>query len=191
MNIRFVSSKGKIRETISILSEYKVKVIPVQERLVEIQIEDTNDLLRDKVVKAFSLTGRPVFVEHTGLYLDALNGLPGGLTRVFWERIGEERFCNLFGKCSTPGVTAKTIIAYSDGRKIYPYFSGEVRGQIAENPAGDGGFGWDRIFIPDNGDGIKTFAELGDEKNKISMRRIALNKFGEFLTRGEQCRSME
>jgi XTP/dITP diphosphohydrolase len=58
-------------------------------------------------------------------------------------------------------------------------FEGEVHGKISSEPRGSRDFQWDCIFIPD-GEKL-TFAEMGEKKNDISMRRRALEKFAEFL----------
>jgi XTP/dITP diphosphohydrolase len=175
----FVSTGSKFDEARKILARHGVTVVQVSKRLTELQVEDVEVLLKDKVLQAFEITGRPVFVEHTGLYLDALNGLPGGLTRLFWERLEEERFCKLFGGSR---VTAKTAVAYCDTRTIHPLITGEATGRVADAPAGDGGFAWDRVFIPDDSEAAgRTYAQIGPDKDEISMRRKALDAFAEFL----------
>jgi XTP/dITP diphosphohydrolase len=78
----------------------------------EIQTEDMEALVADKVIRAFDKIRRPVFVDHTGLQLESLDGFPGGLTEIFWERLKNERLAQLFG--NSP-VTAVTLIGYCDG----------------------------------------------------------------------------
>lgn len=180
--LRFLSgNKEKIREVEEILGPKGVTVIPFHEDIHELQTEDSTALIRDKVLKAFKAVGRPVFVEHTGLYLDALNGLPGGLTRIFWDRLEGDNFAKLVQGLASDKVKAKTMIGYCDAKRVY-YFEGEVSGTVPAAPAGARNFQWDCVFVPD-GYG-QTFAELGAKKNEISMRRIALNKFAQFLTDG-------
>jgi XTP/dITP diphosphohydrolase len=137
----------------------------------EIQTEDMETLVADKVIKAFDKIRRPVFVDHTGLQLESLDGFPGGLTEIFWERLKNERLAQLFG--NSP-VTAVTLIGYCDGKSIRT-FRGEVKGMIAPAPRGPAGFQWDPVFIPEGHS--ETFAELGRKKNDISMRRLAINRF--------------
>jgi len=97
MRLRFLSSNSnKIAETRSILSCAGFELIPVKKKLEEIQSENVELLVRDKCIKAFRLIGRPVFVEHTGLFIDALNGFPGGLTQIFWDNLGARRVSKLF-----------------------------------------------------------------------------------------------
>jgi XTP/dITP diphosphohydrolase len=144
-----------------------------------LQTEDPKLLVRDKALKAFEYLGEPLFVEHTGLYLDYLNGLPGGLTQIVWDRLEADRFAQLFGTTDDK-VLARTVIGYVDGKKCH-FFEGEISGRISSQPRGPRGFQWDCVFVPEGFD--KTFAELGDKKNEISMRKQALDKFAGFLRR--------
>jgi XTP/dITP diphosphohydrolase len=179
MEIRFVSSNvHKIKEVEAILNPVGVQVVPSKIKIEEIQTEDVQKLVRDKLLKAFARIGRPVFVEHTGLSLLGLNGLPGGLTQIFWDRLEADAFTQLVGSLNSQAVTAKTVIGYCDAQTVH-YFEGEVIGTVPALPAGARDFQWDCVFIP-NGH-THTFAELGSQKNQISMRRIALNKFADFL----------
>ena len=76
---------------------------------------------------------------------------------------------------------AKVIIGYSNSVGEISFFEGNTKGTIVA-PRGTEGFGWDPIFQPEGYE--KTFAELGvEEKNKFSMRRIAVEKVKEFLNK--------
>jgi XTP/dITP diphosphohydrolase len=178
MRLRFLSSNpNKVTEAKAILSPAGFELIAVAKKLEEIQSDNVEFLVRDKCIKAFRLIGRPVFVEHTGLYIEALNGFPGGLTQIFWDTLGAERVAALFGKEDGLAI-ARTRIGYCDGRCVHQ-FEGEVSGKLARKPRGDTSQ-WDCIFIPEGS--TKTFAEMGERKNEISMRRKALDQFAAFLT---------
>jgi len=182
INIRFLSgNKFKIQEAQLILEKQGINIIAFNEKIEELQTTDTKKLVKDKALKAFKKIGKPIFVEHTGLYLEYINSLPGGLTQIFWDSLESDKFSELFGKSSNPKAIAKTIIGYCDGKKFH-YFEGEIAGKISDVPKGDKSFQWDCVFIPDGFD--ETFAELGDKKNDISMRRKALDKFAEYLSGG-------
>lgn len=179
MDIRFLSSNlHKIGEVAAILESSGVRIVPSSIKIEEIQTEDVKRLVRDKVLKAFERIGRPVFVEHTGLHLPGLNGLPGGLTQIFWDNLQADSFALLVKNLNSQAVTAKTVIGYCDSKTIH-YFEGEVSGRVPAIPAGPRDFQWDCVFVPDGY--MKTFAELGDKKNEISMRRKALDGFAKFL----------
>ena len=179
MKIRFLSRNDhKVKEVKKILEPVGIDIIPVERKIEELQTEDVDRLVRDKVIKAFNGIGRPLFVEHTGLYLDGLNGLPAGLTQIFWDKLEADKFAALVQRLTSPVVTAKTVLGYCDGRQIH-LFEGAVQGKVPAAPAGPRDFQWDCVFIPDGY--TETFAELGDKKNDLSMRRKALNAFASFL----------
>lgn len=183
MEIRFLSSNvHKIREVEAILEPVGVIIIPAPIKIEEIQTEDVKRLVRDKVLKAFECIGRPVFVEHTGLHLSGLNGLPGGLTQIFCDRLQADSFVNLVKNLGSHLITAKTVIGYCDSRMMH-FFEGEVSGTVPDAPSGPRDFQWDCVFIPDGY--TQTFAELGDKKNEISMRRLALDQLADFLRRSK------
>src|SRR5438046_8826029 len=113
-DIRFGSrNEFKLQEAAAILAVAGVKVIPLKIRLDELQTEDTARLVKDKTMKAFIEVGRPLFVEHTGLYFTHLNGLPGGLTQVFWDTLTADRFAHLFGEAKDTRGEARTVIGYA------------------------------------------------------------------------------
>jgi XTP/dITP diphosphohydrolase len=169
----------KHAEMRSILSPHKLDVQQLQARIDEIQTEDMEKLVEDKTLKAFEAIKRPVFVDHTGLTFDLLEGLPGGLTEIFWNKLKNRKIAELIGQSSNPKVTARTYIGYCDGRKVYT-FVGTISGTVPREPRGPEGFQWDPIFVPNGHE--ETFAEMGAEKkNEISMRRKALDSFISFL----------
>lgn len=71
-------NQHKVAEVQRILAPIGVEVLSVSRKIEELQTEDVDRLVRDKLTKAFEAIGRPLFVEHTGLYLSGLNGLPAG-----------------------------------------------------------------------------------------------------------------
>lgn len=124
------------------------------------------------------------FADDSGLSVDALNGEPG----IFSARYaGEpsnsqrntEKLLDALKNISNRKAQFTCVIAVIlDGQPHF--FEGVIHGTITETPYGEGGFGYDPVFIPDGYD--KTFAELpADIKNKISHRAIALEKFKQFL----------
>jgi XTP/dITP diphosphohydrolase len=182
IELRFVSSNQlKIDEAREILGAQDIDVVPSKLKIDELQTTDTAKLVNDKLLTAFRSIGRPLFVEHTGLYLEHLSGLPGGLTQIFWDSLLADRFAELFGKLSPNNrVIARTSIAYCDGKQIHN-FEGEITGQITDVPRGPRDFQWDCVFQPDGYS--QTFAEMGSQKNKISMRRAALDRLAEYLSK--------
>ena len=108
MEIRFVTKNPhKVKEVEAILGDIGVSIVHAPIKIHEIQTEDIQDIVRDKVLKAFNEIGRPLFIEHTGLYIDSLQGFPGGLTQVFWDKLEADNFSALLGKLDNTEVTAK------------------------------------------------------------------------------------
>lgn len=175
MEIRFVSgNQFKIEETQKILGHDGVTVIPFDIKIEELQTLDVRRLVKDKLLKAFRKIGKPLFVEHTGLYIAYLNDFPSGLTQIFWDKLQKEKFSEIIGNLSNTKTIAKTVIGYCDGKKLF-FFEGEVEGEIINTPKGDTTFQWDCVFKPKGKK--ETFAEMGDRKNEISMRKKALIEF--------------
>jgi XTP/dITP diphosphohydrolase len=179
MKIRFVFSDPDILgEAREILEPAGLEVVPCELQIEALRSEDMHSVVADKLLSAFRLIGKPVCVEHTGLFIGSLNDFPAGLTNVFWDRLLGDRFSRIIGHLDDPSAVARTLIGYCDGRKKY-FFEGAVEGRIADHPAGDAAFGWDCVFIPEGQ--TRTFAELGPDKHRWSMRRRALDAFVAFL----------
>lgn len=179
MKLLFLSSNPyKINEIGSLLKLFAVDLEAVSTKIHEIQSEDMKEIVFDKAIKGFREIGRPFFVEQTGLYIKDFANLPGGLTQIFWDSLQADKFCEYFSKTRTSIVTATTVLGYCDGKNIH-IFEGQIDGVIVPEPRGDSAFQWDCVFQP-NGY-TQTFAEMGDMKNEISMRRIALEKLKDFV----------
>jgi non-canonical purine NTP pyrophosphatase (RdgB/HAM1 family) len=155
--------------------------------MIELTIPDIQDmnielLTRKKIEYVHHLLpNRPFFVEHTGLIVDAWNGLPGGLTGQFMDTVGYAGICKMLEgyKDEEHMARIKTVLGYSYNKNIH-IFEGSVTGRITEEPRGNTGFTFDHIFIPEGCS--QTYAELGSEiKNQISMRRRAANSFAQYL----------
>ena len=126
--------------------------------------------------------GYDCFADDSGLEVDALDGAPGVYSARYSGGGSEENMTkllhNLTGK-SERGAQFRTVIALLIGEDTR-MFEGIVRGTIIEERRGEGGFGYDPIFVPEGYD--KTFAELGSEiKNRISHRAQAVEKLAEYL----------
>ena len=125
----------------------------------------------------------PFFVEHTGLIIDAWMGLPGGLTQIFMDTVGNEGICKMMTAYAGQDriARARVVIGFFHHTTKIQWFQGEVTGTIAPRPKGQLNFGWDPIFVPDEGDG-RTYGEMTlAEKNATSMRKRAVATFAPFL----------
>jgi len=153
-------------------------------------IEDGQTLEENSLKKAKELsvfTGLPALSDDTGLFIEALNGQPG----IYAARFAGEKCTygdNVRKVLSLmAGVAAvsrkaifRTVITLYNPAQGVKQVSGEVVGFITEKIHGDGGFGYDPIFMPEGFS--KTFSEMTlDEKNQISHRGRALQKARQLL----------
>lgn len=163
MNVYFVTvNTYKANEVETYLADCGFDLQIVPHRIQEILHIDLTEIVKDKVLKAYRDLRLPCVVEHGGLQIDALSGLPGGLSKVVWDTVGD-RLCSFLRPGDPRTATAKSVIGYCDGKRVHT-FSGETRGQISECGRGDYKFQWDPIFIPDGA--TETYAEMGFPRKK-------------------------
>lgn len=176
MQITFVTgNQGKYEEAKQIISDLLQQDID----LIEIQGIDPKPIIAHKLSEAQNILTGSIIVEDTSLYIEGLNGLPGPQIKWFMKTIGNEGIVKIANSFGNTKATAKVVIGYSDEQGKVEFFEGSIDGEIVA-PRGDNGFGWDPIFQPTGLD--KTFAEMTqEEKNQISMRKIAFQKLKDFL----------
>jgi len=184
MELIFVTGNiEKLREVADILGkDFNIsgKVID----LPEIQDLDAEKIVFNKAQSAFDLINKPIIVEDTSLYIKGWNGLPGPFNKWFMRTVGNEGIIKMLSGYNDRSALAETIFAYHDTKEI-KIFKGIVKGSISDTIRGEGGFGWDKIFIPDGLE--KTQAELSSsKKNKISARKRALEKLKAYLLKNEK-----
>lgn len=170
MNTLIIASgnQGKIAEFSRLLGRH---IDGKKISLPEIQDTDVRAVAKAKAEAAYAQLGTPVFVDDTGLYIDAWGNLPGALIAWFLDNVGNNGIIRMLEGWDNRQARVVTALGYCDehGSQV---FVGELRGVIAESPRGDNGFGYDPIFIPESAN--KTFAEMTDaEKDAISMRARA------------------
>ena len=151
---------------------------------LEIQSDDTAEVARFASADAAKKYERPLIVEDTGLFIDALGGFPGPYASFVFRSVGSEAILRLLGGRGEEErrATFWSAVAYCEPQGVPRVFRGSIVGAIARRAAGRGGFGFDPIFIP-AGDSL-TLAQLSiDEKSRISHRAEAATKFGEWYVR--------
>ncbi len=205
MKIVFATgNSGKLREASEILGEGFELVTPQQVGIEEDIPETGNTLRANSLQKAqylFDRCGCDCFADDTGLEVDALGGAPGVYTaryagegkdfnanmdKVLYELQvleGEAHMAADLGLSVKPfsrRARFKSVITLIiNGRKHF--FEGVLEGTIARVKSGNGGFGYDPIFIADEYPG-KTLADISEEqKNEISHRGKALRAMAQWL----------
>lgn len=189
MKILFATGNAhKVEELEYILKDTSVKIVPPYEFGLTGDIEETGDTLEENaIIKAryyYDTLKVSAIGEDTGLEVSALNNAPGVKTARY---AGDQRdsldnmkllLSNLENK-EDRTARFRTVVAFIHDERVH-LFEGIVNGRIGKELRGDGGFGYDPIFIPDGYE--ISFAQMDDEvKNKISHRSRAVNKWIAYL----------
>ena len=178
-------NRHKIEEMEAITAPFGMTLMTKAEAGVgDLDVEETgttfeeNSLLKARAI--MEATGLPAIADDSGLEVDALDGAPGVYSARFSGEGATDESNNLKllqlmegvedGKRTGRFVSVITL-CYPDGRTLTA--RGECPGSINRSPLGDGGFGYDPLFVPDGFK--KTYAQLtAQEKNSISHRARAL-----------------
>ncbi|MDQ4090272.1 MAG: RdgB/HAM1 family non-canonical purine NTP pyrophosphatase [Actinomycetota bacterium] len=175
------ANPDKTRELAALLQGFEV--VPRPAGLPD--VDETEDTLegnaRLKAVAVMQATGEPAVADDTGLEVDALGGWPGvyaaryaGPGATYADNVAKllEELAGVAGAARTARFRTVAVARFPDGREVVA--EGWVRGTIADAPAGEGGFGYDSVFVPAGGDG-RTFAQMSQaEKAAVSHRGRAL-----------------
>ena len=174
-------NKEKIKETQQILTNFKI--ISLKELEINIDFEESENTFKKNAIKkaqtiAKKLDGKLCIADDSGIQIEYLNGFPGVYTKRWHSGTDRERNLAIIEKLKgvpkeQRKITFITAIALSNGIKTICK-EGKIEGLVVEKVRGNNGFGFDEIFELKNG---QTLAELSqEEKNKISARKIALEK---------------
>lgn len=187
------ANPDKVAEIAAVLDDSGVELSPRPTDVGDV-VEDADTLEGNARLKAIAIaeaTGHAALADDTGLEVDALDGAPGvhsaryagedatygdntALLLAELERVGAR---------TRPARRARfrtvVLVRHPDGTEQVA--EGVVEGTITVAPRGEGGFGYDAVFEPDEGDG-RTFAEMTpNEKHAISHRGRALRRLAETL----------
>ena len=184
----------KAAELAELLAALAVQVVPRPAEVPDV-VEDGDTFLANARLKAVALaaaTGEAALADDSGLQVDALDGAPGvhsaryaggsasdadNVDRVLSElaRVGAEDPAARVAR-----FRCVLVLRRPDGTELVA--EGVVEGHLTDAPRGEGGFGYDPVFVPAEGDG-RTFAEMTTtEKQAISHRGRALRALVADLT---------
>jgi XTP/dITP diphosphohydrolase len=173
------ANPGKVVEIEGLLGD-RVELVPRPADVPDV-VEDADTLEGNARLKAVALvtaTGLPAVADDTGLEVEALGGAPGVHSARYAGEEGDavrnvaKLLAELAGRPDPADRRARfrtvALLRWPDGRELVA--EGTVEGAIAPARSGDGGFGYDPVFVPD-GAGGRTFAELTlPEKQAVSHR---------------------
>jgi XTP/dITP diphosphohydrolase len=179
----------KVRELRALLSPHEVVPLPPG---VELPPETGESFADNAILKAraaANATGRPALADDSGIEAAALGGAPGVRSARYAgeEATDEENLAKLLHEVPAEGdrrVAYACVLAYAAPGGELRLFEGRCEGELAREPRGSGGFGYDPVFVPADAGGGRTMAELTpEEKDAISHRGRAARAFLRWLER--------
>jgi XTP/dITP diphosphohydrolase len=182
------ANPGKVAE-IEQLMPQGVSLLPRPTSVADV-VEDASTLVGNARLKARAIvdaTGCPALADDTGLFVDALNGLPGVRTARYAGEEATDADNKAKLLAALENSTARScrfitavVVLWPNGDEVV--VEGVCEGSIALRETGTSGFGFDALFIPVAGDG-RTFAEMqAAEKNAMSHRGKAFVELAKVLT---------
>jgi XTP/dITP diphosphohydrolase len=187
-------NEHKLRELRGMLPECELAPLPAE---VELPPETGDTFADNALIKAraaAAATGQPAIADDSGIEAAALGGAPGVRSARFAgeDATDEQNLAKLLREVPADGdtrVAYTCVLAFVDptgaaglAPDLGALFEGRCTGTLTHDPRGDGGFGYDPAFVPDDvGDG-RTMAELDPaEKAAISHRGRAARRFHDWL----------
>ena len=183
------NNKHKLQEVREILSPHKIVVYGLSDLNIKLpEVEENgktyaeNALIKAKAVQAF--TTMPIIADDSGLEITALNNEPGLHSARYAASLGGhdnaiKEILNRLEDKSDRSARFVCDIVLLNAEKEPRLFEGVAKGTIAKEKMGEGGFGYDPIFISD--ETKECFALMKENKNTVSHRAKALNKLLAYL----------
>ena len=193
MKIIFVTgNKGKLLEASELLGPLGHNVVQFNHNgiipeFTEPQSEGIEEVAISKMEQALGMmpgeidSDSAVIVEDAGLFIGSLGGFPGPYSSYVEDKLGLHGILRLMEGETNRNAEYRAVVAFHhDGTTSI--FRGACEGAIGLEKRGEGGFGYDPIFIPRSSNGLSCAEMTASEKSSISHRGEALNKLLEFLS---------
>ena len=179
-------NEGKMREFQKLFAPLGVTVCRISDLCSDYEVEETGkSFLENAYLKAHAAmekTGEIALADDSGLCVDALGGAPGIYSaRYAGDHVADEihvqKLLNALQNMKDTSqrrahFTCAIVCCFPDGRMLQ--VEEHCEGQIGFSPAGEGGFGYDPVFLYEG----KTFSQMPmEEKNQISHRGKAVRRF--------------
>ena len=183
------TNQGKFTEICNILAGLPIEISSLEEH-PSIEVAEEHgatfaENARSKATHYSHRTGQFTVAEDSGLEVDALDGAPGVLSGRFTGDSYQEKFDtinSMLDERGADGSRARFVcaLAVADGRQVVFETTGIIAGQLAREPKGNGGFGYDPIFFYPPLE--RTLAELStEEKSSVSHRGQAFRVLRQYL----------
>ena len=190
MRIVCASANPRKVEEIARLMPRRVELLPRPDGLGDVD-ETAPTLVGNAIIKAVEVANHAeawAIADDTGLEVEALGGEPGVLSARYAGEPADDAANRAKLLAAMEGVTDRrarfrTVVALVSWEGDIHYVTGECSGTIAAAERGSNGFGYDSVFVPDDGDG-RTFAEMSAaEKDSVSHRSRAMAQLPGLIAR--------
>lgn len=172
MKLTVVTSNAHKAEEVAAFFAGIAEIDHVSMDIPEYRYPKVREIAEEKARDAYRALRRPVIVDDTGFFIDALNGFPGPNAAYVFETIGNQGILKLMDGMTDRRAHFETVVAYASKEEVKS-FQGTIEGTIVQ-PKGREGFGYDPIFLYEG----RTLAEIPlGEKSTISHRARALAAF--------------
>ena len=179
--VLMTQNQHKLTELRPLFERFGVSFETTSVEKFEIRADDVEAVAHKAAIAAYNALKRPVVLDDSGLFVDALNGFPGTYSAYVLKAIGNAGILRLMNNIDERTAKFVTAVGYAAGDAIQT-FVGVMPGYITRTPAGEEGFGYDPIFIPQGE--TRTYAQLSlSEKVNISHRTKAFRKFLNWYTK--------
>lgn len=167
-------NEQKIKEFEIVLRGSGIRFEVLRAEKPELRSDDPCEIVK-VAAKTFSERLRkPVVVEDSGLFIEALRDFPGTCTKYAHERIGNSGILRLMKGVKNNRCWYKSAVGYCEPGKEPVCFLGVEEGKIAEKEKGKGGWGQDPVFIPKGCS--RTYGELRKKGDVNLFRKEAIEK---------------
>lgn len=183
-----------MREIREILGDLGYEILSMKEAGIDVEIEENGKTFEENaLIKARAVAAccdDLVLADDSGLEVDVLDGRPGVWSSSFGGEEGNHARNNLrmmeelrragVKPGDRPSARFRCVMVLAGNGRVLAEFSGSVEGYMLTEPAGEGGFGYDPLFVPEGYD--RSFAQLPMEvKNSMSHRARALAQVVEWM----------
>jgi len=181
------NNQGKLKELKDHFKNFNIICIADLKKKYKEPIENGKTYEENSLIKAkyYAVkTGYLTVADDSGFAVNALNGIPGVYSARFangdYNKARAKIINDLSGKIDRTAYFKSVITIYDPSLGTFKQFDGVCKGSVSEKPRGNGGFGYDPIFIPDNE--TKTFGEMENiDKYKYDHRKKAITKLIAYL----------
>lgn len=179
MFVLFTGNEEKINDFTNALKGSGLNFEIVRGEKPELRSDDPCEIARTAAKALCERIRKPVVVEDSGLFIEALRDYPGTCTAYIFKRIGLNGILKLMKGVKNRKALYKSAVGYCEPGEEPLCFYGEEEGRIAERVRGKNGWGHDPIFIPKGKS--RTYGEIKKPGDVNLFRRRAIEKLAVFL----------